>query len=245
MLRTNEKKLFEWLKKPSSGQATVNVVVKKYFLDPNGVVLDKANPAIPAILKTKLPVFLLGNFDRLGGYAIGKKSLPNLNAALILLDTYVQGYNQPFLWDSGANTLANVLFTGDLVCIFTDSLNAPSGYVAVVQSNNYGSMASIISNTQTIQNDGKIGELSCTGIAFQVSDDKQLLQPWALMKYDNLANFEMHPYNPNEVKDPKTYTLQTFLDLPIQFLMTQFFGINFLMNFETDLMQVNFKLKLS
>ncbi len=224
-----------------NNQGSLNLNIRRYFTDVDGDVLDKTNPAIPAAMLTAYPVFMLGNFDRTGGYNRGFQTV-NFTKNVFFLMTYVQGVNEPFLWNSGFNTIQNRLNKGDIVCVFTDSLDAPSTFCFIVQSNDMGGLASIISNTQTQQEDGTIGRMQVDDVSYQVDNESQLQQIWQVLTIDNLGQFKQHPFNPNRVKNPYLYKLNDFLSLGLRFVLSQYISINFLMNIESDLININFKI---
>ena len=189
-----------------------------------------------------MPVYMLGNFDRIGGYNISQKVLQP-PAGVFMVYTYVQGYDsQPLLWNSGFNTIQNIIPYGAIVTIFTDSLNAPSAFVWIIQNSDYGSVASIISNTQTEQSDGTIGKLYVENIAYQVDEVNQLNQVWQIITLDNLGQFQQQPFYPITQKTPYI-VLTDFLVMPLSFLLTQYNVIAFQMDYASDVINMNFRLK--
>lgn len=219
-------------------QAGLNINIARYYTDVDGAVIDKT--AAPAALQVSLPVFLLGNFDRVGGYAVGQKTITWPGTAKFLC-TYVHGYDPPFAWDSGFNTLAEFLNFGDIVTVFTDSLDAPTGFAFIVQTVQYGALASIISNTQTVQDDGQVGMMRVNGVSFQTDNASQVAEFWLIVRYDNLGLFVSEPFNPLQYKGP-FHKLNDFIELDINFLLTQYKGISLLMLYDTNYMNVNFKI---
>jgi len=237
--------------KALSGIGSLNINVKRYYTDTAGIQLDKTSILIPASLKVSLPVFLLGNFDRIGAYNLGQKTLPNIVRSAIFLMTYVHGYDQPFLWNTGSNTVAANFKKGDIITVFTDDLNNPSAFAWIVQTCDYGALASIISNTMTQQDDGTIGFMKVQQIKYQVNNDAnsdtartaQLGEVWQILTMDNLGQFKQHPYSPIINKDPYFKTSSDFLQLDFSFVLTQYIAINFMMQYTTDLIQVNFTIQ--
>jgi len=233
-----------------SGVGSLNVNIKRYYSDVNGQQLDKTSGLIPAGLKVSLPVFLLGNFDRIGGYNISLKTI-NLPSTAKFLMTYVHGYDQPFLWNTGFNTVSKNFRKGDIILVFTDDLDNPSTFAYIVQTCDYGAIASIIANTMTQQDDGTIGFMRVQSIKYQVNNDlnsdvaknAQLNEVWQIVTFDNLGQFKQNPYSPIMNKDPYYKTASDFLQLDLQFVLTQYNAINFLMQYATDLIQVNFTIQ--
>lgn len=228
---------------PLYAQGSLNINIKRYFTDVDGLIVAKGT--VPAALQKNYPVYLLGNFDRVGAYNIGQKTIPQ-PVGVPFLCTYVQGYNVPsFLFNPGfyndPASVNQVLKFGDIVTVYTDNLNNPSNYIFIVQTCDYGSLASIISNTQTQQQDGVIGRLNVKNIAYQVDNDNQLNQVWQMVSLDNLGQFKQMPLSPIIYKQP-LYKLSDFITLPVSFLMSQFTAINFLMTFTSDSVNVNLRI---
>src|SRR5712672_3291926 len=67
---------------------TFAVNVKRFYTNVDGSLVAKA--AVPAALKLKFPVFMLGDFDRQGGYRIGLQAVPPFPGAFYLL-SFVNG----------------------------------------------------------------------------------------------------------------------------------------------------------
>lgn len=228
---------------PLYAQGSLNIKIKRFYTDVNGLVIDKATA--PAALKVSFPVYLLGNFDRIGGYNISQKVYPS-KAVTPFFETYVHGYGiQSFLFTPGFyNDPASInqrLQLGDIVTVYTDNLSAPNYFVFIVQTCDYGSLASIISNTQTQQQDGVIGQLHVKNIGYQVDNDDELNNVWQMLSFDNLGQFKQTPYAPITAKQP-LYKLTDFIELPISFLMTQFTGITFYFNFASESVNVNLRI---
>jgi len=219
-------------------QGSLNINVKRYVTDGNGAVISKN--ALPANLQKAFPVYLLGNFDRVGGYNIGQKTVPQPQGLPFVM-TYVNGYSNTFLSQTGFTEVSNNFKIGDIISVFTDDLLNPSYYVFIVQTCDYGSLASIISNTQTQQQDGVIGKMVVKNIAYQVDQDNQISETWQMVTLDNLGQFKQQPFLPIMYKQP-LYRLSDFVELPVSFLMTQFTSINFLMQFASDSLTVNLRI---
>ncbi len=232
-------RLLDELVKPLYETGSINMNIKRYYTDVDGALIAKA--AAPAALQVKLPVYMLGNFDRVGAFNIGQKTVAPVSSTKFLM-TYVHGYEQPFLWNSGLNTLQSILRRGDIVTVFTDDLDAPSAFVYIVQTVDTGALASIISNTQTVQDDGRTGIISVKNVSVQVDNDPQLNQIWQVMRFDNFGQFEQHPFNPAAVERSPFYKLGDFVELRLQFLMTQYIGIYFYYLYESESLNINFRL---
>ena len=223
---------------PLYAQGSLNITIKRYFTDSSGFTVDKST--VPAALQKDYPVYLLGNFDRIGGYNIGQKTVKQ-PAGVFYVMTYVNNYSNSFLSSTGFLDVSNNFKIGDIITVFTDDLANPNYFVFIQQTCQYGSLASIISNTQTQQQDGVIGQLFVKNIGFQVDQENQISQSWQMVALDNLGQFKSQPFDPITFKKP-LYRLNDFIELPISFLMTQFTAINFLMNFTCNEINVNFRI---
>lgn len=230
--------LRDTLRRPVIGSNNLNINIARYYTDVDGVVIDKS--AAPAALQIKLPVYLLGNFDRVGGFNIAQKALPTPSGAVFLM-TYLHGYGEPFLWNSGLNTIAASLKFGDVVTVFTDSLDTPTGFVFMVQTVQYGALGSIISNTQTIQDDGQVGLMHVRSVSMQASTDEQFSQAFSIVKYDNLGTFQSKNLNPGDYKGP-LHKLNDFVEIPLSLTLTQYNGVNFYFVYACDYINFNFRI---
>jgi hypothetical protein len=229
MLKTQKATLYDTLKQPFFGTASLTVNINKYYTDVDGAIIAKATA--PAALKNPIPIFMLGNFDRNGGYGIGQRTLSFQGAYLLM--TYVHGVGQPFLWDSGLNTVQSEFVDGDIITVFTDSISAPTGFVFIQQTISYGGLSSVLENN--FSNIMKVNK-----IALQVDNEDQLSQGWQIVRFDPLGLFQQEGFNIIQFR-PTFYKLTDFIELALSFDLTPMIGINFLMTYTSDLIQVNFK----
>src|SRR5690606_41844598 len=87
-----EKELFNDLNRKPEKLETIGIQVKRIYTDVDGVILDKTT--VPASLQIDFPVYLWGEFDRLGAFYIANRLQP-VNPVVSMLHTGV--------WGSGAN----------------------------------------------------------------------------------------------------------------------------------------------
>ncbi len=131
---------------------------------------------------------------------------------------------------------------GDIVTVFTDDIQNPSAFAYIVQTVDYGALASIISNTQTQQDDGKMGVINVKNISYQVDNADQLNEIWQVIRLDNFGQFEQYPFNPAAVERSPFYKLGDFIELKMAFIMTQYIGLYFNFLYASEYVNVNFRL---
>jgi hypothetical protein len=239
MLTKSKKDLLKHLSKPLFHQGSINVNINRYFTNVDGTIIDKS--ATLAVMRKNYPVFLLGNFDRVGAYNISQKTI-QMPSGVFFLCTYVHGYNEPFLWNSPLNDVQTRFRKGDIITVFTDSLDAPTNFCFIQQTLELGAMASFISNTQTEQKDGRLGVIEVKNVSLQVDNESQLNSPWTIVFFDNIGNFDSDPFNPGSIYRSPYYKLNDFIELNIAFTLSQYMALNFLFLFASDTINVNFRI---
>lgn len=222
---------------------TIPVIVKKLYTDVDGVVIDKNT--IPAAIQKKVPVFLLGGFDLEGGYKIGLQSIaPDENLKYLL--TFVNGKGSSFanvVGFSGLSTIQGYLKTGDIVQVYTDDLLNPSYFIWIVVQNTYASIASIIGNTESTQNDKRIGPIMIEEIHYKADIEDQLKEAIQILHYSNIGTWRANQIDPlGMYRTP--FDVQTGLvRIPLKpLLLTQYFGLAMSIVFDSDSFQIDFKI---
>lgn len=223
---------------------TIPIVIKKLYTDVDGLVIAKNT--LPASLQQKVPVFLLGDFDRQGGYKIGLQSIPPHESFEYLM-TFVNGAGANItgiVGYSGFSTIQNHIKVGDIVQVYTDSLLNPSYFVWIVIQNTYASIASIIGNSETLQNDRRIGPIYVHEINYIADNDSQLKEAIQIIHYSNIGTWKANQIEPLGIyRTP--FDVQTGL-VRIQvkpFALDQYLGMNTNVLFETDRITMDFKIK--
>jgi len=223
---------------------TIPVTVKKLYTDVDGVIVAKNT--IPAAIQKKVPVFLMGEFDRQGGYKIGLQNIA-LDAELKYLMSFVNGLGCSFanvVGFSGISTIQQQINTGDIVLVYTDSLLNPSYFVWVIIQNTYASMASIIGNTESTQNDRRIGPIVVHEINYIADNDNQLKESLQIVHYSNIGTWKANQIEPlGMYRTP--FDVQTGLVRIVvkPFSLDQYMGINFNMLYASDKLTMDFKIK--
>lgn len=223
---------------------TIPVTVRKLYTDVDGVVIAKNT--IPAAMQKKVPVFLLGDFDRQGGYRIGLQNIaPDANLKYLL--TFVNGLCATFanvVGFSGISTIQQYLNPGDIVQVYTDSLQNPGYFVWIVIQNTYASIASIIGNTESIQNDRRIGPIFIHEINYIADNDEQLKESIQVVHYSNIGTWKANQIEPLGIyRTP--FDVQTGLVRIVvkPFSLDQYLGLNLNMLYDTDKFSMDFKIK--
>lgn len=220
---------------------SVPVIIKRFYTDVDGQILDKNDLTIPDDLKVKLPVFLFGQFDRNGGYKRLQQAVPTVGGQNFFM-TYTQGVNSPFLPFTGLNTIKGQIKTGDIVIVYTDHLENPNFFTWIVVSSENVSLASITSNTESLQLDGRIGQLWFKETNLKVDVESQFYEPLFFSQFDNIGNYRFDTIQPNMFLTPHV-AQHDFLTLDTPFKLDQYLGLAFYIQFACDLITLNFKVE--
>lgn len=220
---------------------TIPINVRRFYTDVDGQIIDKST--VPAALQVRYPVFLLGEFDRNGGYSIGRKVI-SPEPGTFYLQTFVNGNGNTSINicnNSGLNEIQGYMNFGDVVTVYTDSLNSPGYYIWLIVSTQPVSMASILANSQTTQRDKRLGKLAVYEVNYQVSDASQFTEDLNITTYDNIGNYQNNQLQPlgiyRSIMDRQT----NFITLKLTFDINQFLGINTYMLYDADFFTLNLK----
>lgn len=219
-----------------SNEHTIPIVIKRYYTDVNGTIVNKA--LVPAALQVKYPIYLFSQFDRNGGYKKSQQVVPPANGTYFLM-TFVQGINSPFLAFTGANNIKGVVGTGDIVIVYTDNLETPNYFIWFVISCNTVSFASILTNTETTQDDKRLGGLFLDRINYYVSVRNQFDQSLVFSSFDNIGNYRSDSIQPNLFLTPFVEQ-QGLLTLNTPYKIDQYIGLSFYMVYECDQLTMDF-----
>lgn len=235
--------LYNQLKQRSAGSGSLRVQVYRLYTDIDGKILDKNDVLVPAVLQTDLPVYMLGNFDRMQGFKTGQQILPPFNVAAQFLFTYVHSAGQvPYLFATGFNNLNDRLVDGDVITVFTDSMVAPTCYAFIVQTCQYGGLGAIIANTEVIQEDGTRGLMKAFALYYQNDNRLQFDEQLRIVRMDNLGLYKADVLDNKIAQNPNVVFLNDFIEFPIDFFVTQYVGIYTRMLFATNSMIFNYKI---
>ena len=223
---------------------TIPVTVKKLYTDVDGVVIDKNT--IPAAIQKKVPVFLLGDFDKQGGYKIGLQNIAP-DASIKYLMSFVNGLGATFanvVGFTGISTIQQHINPGDIVQVYTDSVLNPSYFIWIIIQNTYASIASIIGNSESVQNDRRIGPIFVHEINYLADNENQLKESLQIVHYSNIGTWNANGIDPLGIyRTP--FDVQTGLVRIVvkPFSLDQYLGINTNMLFATDKFSMDFKIK--
>lgn len=219
---------------------TLNIDVARYYTGVDGELLDKHSPLVPSVLKSKFPVFLFGEFDRQGGYRIG---IQNSNFGGRYLMSFTNGVSLPFLSFTGFNAIKDKVNIGDIVHVFTDNLDAPQAFVWIVQTYQYGSLASVLANTKTTQKDFNKNPINIVGLNYFADFFRQFNNTIDIVTIDNLGIFQLNQINPLSFFNTKDQDQRDFIFIPFSFVLTQYLGLYVDMSFEANSLSFQFILK--
>jgi hypothetical protein len=216
---------------------SIPVKITRYFTDVNGTIVDKT--LVPASLQVKYPIYLLGQFDRNGGYKKSITATPPMPGTFYYM-SFTQGVNSPFLSFTGLNTIKGFIRTGDIVEVFTDDLENPTYFVWFVISSEPVSISSIISNTESTQADNRIGVLYVQNYQYVSDNAAQYFEPIIYSRFDNIGNYRTDSVQPYIYKTP--YVEQTgILTIDNDFKLDQYIGLNMYFLFATNSITLTFK----
>lgn len=232
------------------GKHCLPVIATRYFTDVNGTIIDKADAGLVAAgMATSYPLFVLGEFDREGGYRTGLSQVSPVNVAGFdppkYLTSFVNGVTgtshsvvTPF---SPFNTIQPQLKNGDLVTVYVDNAATPNYYCFMVLTNNYAAMSSIMSNLKSSQADRRLGKLFVYEINWY-SLEAQWELPFNFIQSDNLGTWTNNPVQPSTFKTPFN-VLEGFITVKTAFMLDQFMELAVLFLLASDTMSFNFNIQ--
>lgn len=232
----NEKVFLQGIGKPLIPFQIIPIKIKKIYSDVNGAIIAKN--ILPVALQKKTPVYLLGQFDRNGGYTIGNQIL--LPEVWQFLGVFTVGFGVPFLFATGLNTVKNQISIGDIVIVYCDNLDTPTYYQFVIISSDKNSLASITANSQTTQQDGRLFNLYVEEFNYEVDTNSQYNEVFHYVNIDNIGNFEDNQISPFAFRNPYTEQ-ETVITVKTPFKVDQYLGIYFNMLFSCDNISMTFK----
>lgn len=208
---------------------TIPIQVRRLFTTVDGQLVDKADAGlIAAGMVKKYPVYVLGTWDREGGYAVGLNINPP-KPGTYSLTVFVNG--APFTSHnvctpySALNEIQNQLQRGDICHVFTNDLANPTYFAWIIYSANTAPLASILANLSTTQKDRRLGRLFCDDINFVASDYiNQLSEVWNYYHVDNIGRPNVQQISYAQFNDPMQ-VLPNVLTFKTNFEVDQYIGI--------------------
>lgn len=220
------------------------VIVTRYFTDVNGTIIPKADAGLVAAgMAVDYPIFLLGEFDREGGYKTGLMTLNAIPA--VPYTSFVNGVtgtsNNVITPFSPFNTIQGQLKPGDLCMVYTDNVITPTYFAWIVQTNNYAALSSILSNLKSIQMDRRLGPLFCYEINWY-APESQWDRALHFIQSDNLGTWTDNQVQPYIFKTPFNVQ-QGFITVSCNFTVDQFMEIATMFEIATDQMSFNLNIE--
>jgi len=238
MTKDFEKEILQRVTKPLQKNVGLTVIVKRFFTDVNGTLVDKS--LVPIAMQVDYPFWMFGQFDKSGGYKIGNQIAPP-NFATPYLGSFVIGLDMPYLFATGVNTIQRQTTIGDVVHVFVDDLNAPSYYAFIVQTSESAAVSSIYFNA--IESEDK--KIHIRGINMFVYSDGQPSLQFAknvnLTRIDLLGSYVNHPETFlafDQVDNKQAY----FITVPLVMTVDQYNLVSSYIDFSADQVQFAFKL---
>lgn len=230
-------------KSPDIERRSIPIIIKRFCTDVDGQLIDKAT--LPANMQVKYPVYMFGGFDMISGYKAAHNICPPILGANYLC-SFVNGFpNTSFgiIGITGLNEIQGQLNLGDIVHVFTDSLQAPNYFVWVVQSTNaIGGLGSIITNLMTDQKDNRIGRLFFYELLITDGTYNQWKVSMNFTGFDNLGNFTNDSIAPSTFKNPLSL-IENVIRMNIEYVTNQYMGINTYIDFGVDQYSLDFNIK--
>jgi hypothetical protein len=233
--------LLDKLKTPPLKNDSLAINIKRYFTDIDGVVVDKNT--VPAELQTRYPFYIFGEFDRQGGYQICNRLQGAYSNAYVYLCTFVYGVSNPLFF--GFNNLSDIqqrISVGDVVTVYTDSLSIPSYFIWVVISCPKTSLASILSNCVTGNSKSDTALINVERLNYVTDNIEQWDVPVMSWVVDFVGNPKYDFIDPVQFRTPETVN-DKFVEMKLKFPLNQYRGLNSYILFDTETLQLNFKIR--
>lgn len=220
------------------------IIATRYFTDVNGTIISKTDAGLIASgIAVDYPIFLMGEFDREGGYRTGLMSLNAFPA--VPYTSFVNGVtgtsNNIVTTFSPFNTIQQQLKPGDLCMVYTDNILSPNYFAWIVQTNNYAALSSILTNLKSIQADRRLGPLYCYEINWY-APESQWDKALHFIQSDNLGTWTDNQIQPYIFKTPFNVQ-QGFITVGCNFTIDQFMEIATIFELSTDQMSFNFNIQ--
>lgn len=218
------------------------ITVQRIYTDVDGAVIDKS--AAPAAMQVAYPVYLLGAYDRNGGYKVMRGLRGPVAGSGFFLFSFVVGQSLPFPYATGLNTVNASLTAGDLVQVWTDSIDAPTTFVFIVQNIRaaIAGYSSILYDTINARQQKFVRSLDYYASAAGASYDLQFTEGLRFVSFNELGTYRQDDVNPLSFKDSFTEQ-QGFIRIPLEFALTEKTGIAVFMQYGCDSLTFNFNIQ--
>jgi hypothetical protein len=207
---------------------TINIA--RYFTDVNGTIINKTT--LPAYFQLKFPLFLLGFFDLISGYAKSIINYPSLTGSVYLC-SFVYGVNVPFLQITGFNTVKNQCKIGDIVTVYVDDIDNPNVYAWIIQSVPNASLYSLIFALENI---------TLESINMVADSNGQTIEQILQLFFDKSGNIQTIPYL-NEANKSPFFKDNNFTQMIFNRELSNMFGLATYFLFESEKISLTLNLK--
>jgi len=205
------------------GIQSIEIEVKKFITDVNGVIVDLVTSGWYA----KLPFILFGNYDFSSGFATGFKLLPVIRDAVrgnytpIYLCSFVQGLGSPlaFLTFGGGSNIQDEIQNGDVVHLFTDDFQNPNWFGWVILHSGFAPYAGIVNNLRS--DVLKIKQINMLPSGPSLAVNAQYDQELTVIKLSPTGDYKKTGVTPSRFKNPN-YAQNDLVAMPVNLSIDQF-----------------------
>lgn len=211
----------------------ITINISRFYTDVDGTVIDKST--VPANLQVSYPFYLFGTFDKNGAYKIGNKIVPPLGAAKYMYSKVVRS-QYDFLEFTGLNNVKINFNIGDMVFLYTDDLNAPTYFIWILISCPFQSYASVINNLSN--------KFLLTDEIFYHSDSFENFNESIFEVLNSpVGTYKVNTLQPLVFASPSYAKSDIFIKIDRLMKLTQYIGWYSYMQYGTDSLSFNFRLK--
>ncbi len=240
-MRKFEKHFLDEIKKPVKKLDAFSVNVKRYFTNGLGVQIDKNT--LPANLKMAMPFYLWQKFDMDGGFKVAQQILPPL-PPWVFAYSYIQGAAFDYFNFSSLGTISSQFKPGDLICVFVDDITNINYMAWVVVNCPFQAYSSLLlGNNGGDYIGGENAGIEVYEILYGCDNTQQYNEPLHLLSTNRIGQFTDEQAQPLSFKTPET-VLNDFITVKISFEINYMFGILGMMQFNSELLNFNHKIKL-
>jgi hypothetical protein len=226
----SQKDLLNELKSAPKIESSISISVNRYFTDLNGNVLDKN--LIPDSLKVKFPFYLFGKQDFDGGFYGANMANPTINS--VYFQRYISGEGFDWFALQGGDIWTKY-HVGDMVLVFADSYPDMSYLIFVVVSCDRQAYGSILK-------DQFRGALELTEILYILDNKNNYNERISFVQLNNLSVPKIDYYQPLAAFTPEQKQVE-FIKIPLHYKMNPLIGLGSYIQFETEFMNFEFKVK--
>lgn len=226
----NSRDLLKELKTPEKKNDSITFNVNRYYTDLNGNVLDKNT--VPQALKTKFPFFMFGEQDFNGGFKAGNMANPPVNS--VFFQKYIAGEGFDWFALQGGDIWSKYQL-GDMVLIYADSYPNMNFLIFVIVNTAQQSYGSILK-------DSFRGKLDLTEILYITDNKLQYNERISFVQLNDLSVPKIDYYQPFAALTPEQKQVE-FISIPLSFKILPKIGLGSYIQFDTEFISFEFKIK--